>query len=74
MPLESTGAVVTAYSETGDARATAHLRGYLLKEIDKAETSVCNGQLPFDQYKFSTGRIRGLRDALDAMERVLQSL
>jgi hypothetical protein len=74
MPSESAGAVVTSYSETGDARVPARLRVYLLTEITKAEASVCNGQLPVDQYKFSTGRIRGLRDALDAMERVLQAL
>lgn len=57
-----------------DARLPRRLSHFLQEEIERLSAEVLNGQLTPENYRFYTGRISGLRMALDEAERISEEL
>ena len=71
MRLDDAGALEElAVSSSEAAHATLDTLKALMAKMEHEKEIICNGLLPYDDYKNLTGRIRGLQMALDAIEEV----
>ena len=64
---------VRLYS-TDDVRLPRRLATYLKEQIESLSETVLQGQLSADQYKEFTGRISGLKMALNECERISEEI
>lgn len=73
MALGKQSEPVRIYSDD-DARLPMRLSKVLRDRIEALSEAVLNGQLTEREYRFSTGRIAGLREALSEAEQIGKDL